>query len=329
MVFLLELKEGFKKFYNTYYTYLVPAVRFVMALVSFLMLNASIGYMSKLKNPLIAVAMAVLCAFLPNGFMIFFLSVFMLIHLYAISAEFALIVLGIVLLMYLLYYRFTPKQGYLLVITVLLCWIKMPYLLPIAAGLCFNAFAMIPAAFGVIIFYIIKTASEYETALTTKSVNDSMQQISYIVESLFNNKEMILFVIAMVVTITAVYAVRRLKIDNAWTYAIAAGIVVQFIVLLAGILVTGAKINLILMIVGTVLGGVVGYLCQILFFSVDYSRTEYVQYEDDEYYYYVKAVPKINIVNAEVKVKQINARKTKKAHDISDMTSSEQDDENI
>lgn len=47
------------------------------------------------------------------------------------------------------------------------------------------------------------------------------------------------------------------------------------------------------------------------------------------HYYYVKAVPKINIVNAEVKVKQINARKTKKAHDISDMTSSEQDDENI
>ena len=39
MVFLLELKEGFKKFYNKYDTYLVPAVRFVMALVSFLMLN--------------------------------------------------------------------------------------------------------------------------------------------------------------------------------------------------------------------------------------------------------------------------------------------------
>lgn len=48
MVFLLELKEGFKKFYNKYDTYLVPAVRFVMALVSFLMLNASIGYMLSL-----------------------------------------------------------------------------------------------------------------------------------------------------------------------------------------------------------------------------------------------------------------------------------------
>ena len=28
-------------------------------------------------------------------------------------------------------------------------------------------------------------------------------------------------------------------------------------------------------------------------FSVDYSRTERVQFEDDEYYYYVKAVPKV------------------------------------
>lgn len=319
MVFLLELKEGFKKFYNKYDVYIVPAVRFVMALVSFLMLNANIGYMSKLKNPVIALAVSVLCAFLPNGFMIFFLSVFMLVHLYSISAEFAIIVLCIVLLMYLLYYRFTPRQGYLLVITVILCWCRMPYLIPVAAGLCFSALAMVPVGFGVIIYYIIQTASEYETALTTKSVTDSMQQISYIVESLVNNKEMLILVIASVVTIAVVYAVRRMKVDNAWTYAIAAGVVIQFVILIAGVVAFGAKLNMVLMIIGTVLGGIVGYLCQIIFFSVDYSRTEYVQYEDDEYYYYVKAVPKINIVNADVKVKQINARKTKSASDINDM----------
>ena len=28
------------------------------------------------------------------------------------------------------------------------------------------------------------------------------------------------------------------------------------------------------------------------FFSVDYTCTEYVQFEDDDYYYYVKAVPR-------------------------------------
>ena len=56
-----------------------------------------------------------------------------------------------------------------------------------------------------------------------------------------------------------------------------------------------------------------------MFFAVDFRRTEYVQYEDDEYYYYVKAVPKINVAGEDVKVKQINARKTRKASDINDV----------
>ena len=31
---------------------------------------------------------------------------------------------------------------------------------------------------------------------------------------------------------------------------------------------------------------------QFLFMNLDYARTERVQFEDDDYYYYVKAVPK-------------------------------------
>jgi hypothetical protein len=325
MVFLLELKESYKKFYNKYDVYIVPIVKFLVALVAFIMLDMSIGYMSKLKNPVFALIGAVLCGFLPNGFMIFFLSVFMLIHLYSISAEFALIVLCVLLLMYLLYYRFTPKQGYLLIITAILCWCKMPYLILVAAGLCSSAFAMIPVGFGVIIYYIIKTASEYEAVLNSQSVSDSVQQISYIVESLFNNKEMILLVITSVITIAVVYFVRRLTVNNAWVYAIAAGTIVEFLVLIVGTVAFGAKMNIILMVIGVLLGAGVGYICKIIFFSVDYSRTEYVQYEDDEYYYYVKAVPKLTIVNADVKVKQINARNTKRATDINDVAKSAQE----
>ena len=44
MAVLLEFKEKFRRFYNKYDTYLVPALKFIVALVSFIMLNASIGY---------------------------------------------------------------------------------------------------------------------------------------------------------------------------------------------------------------------------------------------------------------------------------------------
>ena len=66
--------ENFKRFYNKYDTYLVPALKFIVALVSFFMLNASIGYMEKLNNPVIAVLISVICAFLPVGFTIVMLS---------------------------------------------------------------------------------------------------------------------------------------------------------------------------------------------------------------------------------------------------------------
>ena len=39
----------------------------------------------------------------------------------------------------------------------------------------------------------------------------------------------------------------------------------------------------------------------------DYTRTERLEYEDDEYYYYVKAVPKALVATSERSIKKINA----------------------
>lgn len=319
MAVLLELKENFKRFYNKYDIYIVPVAKFIAALVSFLMLNASIGYMDKLNSPIIAVLVSVICAFLPNGFTIVMLSIFMIAHLYAISVEFALIALCVVLLMYLLYFRFTPKLGYLLILTVIMCSFKIPYVIPVAVGLCSSFLAAIPVSFGVIIYYIINTASAYEAAVTNKSLTESMLQVSYLIESLVKDKQMIVLTAALAVTVIVVYIIRRLKIDYAWGYAIGIGSVLQFIILVVCEIVFKTEFNIVLIVIGVILGALAGYICNVMFFAVDFRRTEYVQYEDDEYYYYVKAVPKINVAGEDVKVKQINARKTRKASDISDV----------
>lgn len=305
MAVLLELKENFKRFYNKYDIYIVPVAKFIAALVSFLMLNASIGYMDKLNSPIIAVLVSVICAFLPNGFTIVMLSIFMIAHLYAISVEFALIALCVVLLMYLLYFRFTPKLGYLLILTVIMCGFKIPYVIPVAVGLCSSFLAAIPVSFGVIIYYIINTASAYEAAVTNKSLTESMLQVSYLIESLVKDKQMIVLIAALAVTVIVVYIIRRLKIDYAWGYAIGIGSVLQFIILVVCEIVFKTEFNIVLIVIGVILGALAGYICNVMFFAVDFRRTEYVQYEDDEYYYYVKAVPKVVVQMPEKQVKHI------------------------
>ena len=50
---------------------------------------------------------------------------------------------------------------------------------------------------------------------------------------------------------------------------------------------------------------------QFLFFNLDYSRTERLQFEDDEYYYYVKAVPKALVAGSDKQIKRFGGREVR------------------
>ena len=57
---------------------------------------------------------------------------------------------------------------------------------------------------------------------------------------------------------------------------------------------------------------VIALVLDFMILSVDYSRVEHTQFEDDEYYYYVRAVPKAFVSVEDKQVKHINAKRTKK-----------------
>lgn len=62
------------------------------------------------------------------------------------------------------------------------------------------------------------------------------------------------------------------------------------------------------LIIGSLVSVVIGLVLEFFFFSVDYAKSENLQFEDDEYYYYVKAVPKLAVPMKEKTVKRINER---------------------
>ena len=62
---LLEMREKLKIFLSKYDIYIYPVLKFIMALVTFLLINGHVGFMKKLDNPGIALVLALLCSFLP------------------------------------------------------------------------------------------------------------------------------------------------------------------------------------------------------------------------------------------------------------------------
>ena len=49
----------------------------------------------------------------------------------------------------------------------------------------------------------------------------------------------------------------------------------------------------------------IGIILTYFIMDLDYSQVQNVQFEDDDYYYYVTAVPKIRLAREEKKVKKI------------------------
>ena len=76
-----------------------------------------------------------------------------------------------------------------------------------------------------------------------------------------------------------------------------------------GDFIFGVSVAPIQMVLGMLVSAALAAVYNFFIFSVDYTRTEYVQFEDEDYYYYVKAVPKMTMSTTDVQVKKISARK--------------------
>ena len=101
--------------------------------------------------------------------------------------------------------------------------------------------------------------------------------------------------------------------DHAWLIAIVSGVLIQALGLFAGYLILGITGKTVTLLIGVVLSLVISFILQFFFMNLDYARTERVQFEDDEYYYYVKAVPKITVSAPSRTVKKINTARRRPA----------------
>ena len=85
MTKLLEIKDRVVKFYGKFETYIHPAVKFLLAMLSFLMINRQIGYMEKLQSLPVVLVLALLCGILPMNFTLWIAMLMILLHLYSLS----------------------------------------------------------------------------------------------------------------------------------------------------------------------------------------------------------------------------------------------------
>ena len=301
--------------------YVVMAVKALTAAAVLLSINAAFPYRGVLTRGLIVAAVSLLCSILPWTYVTVFGVLFLLGQLSAFSLEAFAFVLVLVVILAVLSYVTLPGCGILwALLPVLLAW-KIPIAAVLLAGLFGGVTAFVSVGSGTVLYYVLKLIKENELILSGADIQTAagpepttlVQRLLLLVEGVLKNEEMLIAVLVFCLTTLLVHLLSRTEVDYARVFAVAVGAL--FCPILFAVACRYAKIGV--SAGGLVLSAFVGLLvtlaAEFLAVGLDYPHAEKVRFEDNEYYYFVKAVPKIMLPEEKARAEAEAVQRSRKA----------------
>ena len=291
---LANIREQAQELYANYDVYIRPLLKFALALIIFMSINNELGYLTILNSLFVIVILAVICSILPiNGTVV--IGVLLIVaHCFGLGVEVGGFALIIYLIMIILYFRFNSRDSLILLLTPVAFRLHMPAAVPIGAGLLRGPLSTISVVCGLISYefiYVVKT--DIEPMKNAASGTSNLLDVLEAMPQKLLSQEIIMQLITFVVVMLAVMVIRRLITVYSWETAIAVGTILYLFLNIAGSFILGTKTDIVMLVAGAVLSLAVCLVLKLFFYFPDYAGSEYLEFEDDKYYYKVKVIPKV------------------------------------
>ncbi len=291
---ILKLKNSIRDICRKQDEIITPILRFIWSLIVFMSIQKIYGYNDLASKPEVTILLAVMAALLPDGFMFFMAGVVMALHSFSVSLEVGAVFIVLFVIIYCVYIRFFPKYAYAVLMVPVFYVLHIPFAAPIVIALVAGLGGVVPAVCGVALYYFSQCAAEINHLLATKSNENEIEAVKQLSSVLIGNRDMYTTMIAFAVTVLTIALLAKLTFNYAIYVAMGAGIVVNIIgAILAGFIMS-EDVPMDMVVIGSIVGLVLAFILRFGQGILDYKHTERVQFEDDDYYYYVKAVPKID-----------------------------------
>ncbi|WP_105616742.1 hypothetical protein [Vallitalea okinawensis] len=314
MTQLLEIRSLILNIYKRYEKVINVLAKFVIMFFVFSQVNGFFGE-SMLNRGVVNLALAVAALVLSPKWIVLLLIFLVTGQTIFVSIEAALVLFALMMTFYLLFARMYPKLSFFILAVPICYFLKIPLVVPIAAGLFFGLEVIIPVVLGVIAYHsvpvvpsLLSVSSGLEDIFNMPIVMIDMLQtvLTYMV----NNKELIATAIIFVGVIIVTYILRRLSIDYAAYIAMISGVLLYIIGMVMSIIIMKIDLNPFFVIIQGIFSSIIVMSMQFFKVVLNYPKSETVQFEDDDYYYYVKAVPKVKMrVPQKKQVKKITSIK--------------------
>lgn len=212
----------------------------------------------------------------------------------ALSVSLFAILFGLIVIIF--YARLAKEESFFIIFTIMAFALKVPFLVPLVAGLFFSFYTIIPIAIGTFSYYSISATATYlQTFKGGSSVadaaSDTISFFSFLTSDILLNMNWVLMLSALVITLCVTMYVKSLEIEySIYKCVIAGGIAAMVCMLILSIVSDDFSffVNAIFIVISCAIALVLSFLN----LALDYDRMEKVQFSDDYNYYYVTVVPK-------------------------------------
>jgi len=265
----------------------------------FQQINSNFEFMELASSFYITIGLALICAFMPLVIMVFAATGLVLLHFYSLSMPIMAVSLIIFVLLYIFFLRFMPQKSWIVLLVPLAYVFEVPYILPVVFGLLGTPAFAIPVVGGTVVYHILYYVQTTTVIYDDVDIPGMIEAAVIFTQQILSNQEMWATAIVLAVSLLIVYGIRTRAIPHAWKIASLTGAIGVIVLSWMGSVTLEVPISYNTMIVNGVIAIILGLLLEFIFFSVDYTKTEHLQFEDSEYYYYVKAIPKLSAAELE------------------------------
>lgn len=302
---ILELREKMYGIYVGFDKYIKYIVRFVLALLVFWSINRCFPYCDKLTGTLVTILLAVVGACLPDSLFVLMAVVLLVVQIYYLSPILAAVVLIGSVFLYVMFLHYSPKIIAFAAVLPIAIWLKIPALLAILVGLFFSPMGILTIGGGTFGYYMLWAVKQCEDSVPKNLSSDVIVFLQQYVDMIMKNQNMYVMVISLCIVSLLTYFIRIRKMAFSFEISIVLAAVAHLILLLVGNLWFNSDFSVAWAIGGNVISGIVAYLIHFFHMALDYSSVEEVQFEDEDYYYYVRAVPKLKMTVEKKRVKRM------------------------
>lgn len=308
---ILTIRNHIVTFYRKHEMICNYFLRLVFSFLTLFAIRSNIGFNTLLSQLWFIIGFSVVCAFISIRFLVLVMAVYVVLEAATLSIGVGVVMLIIFAIIYLCFLRLDSRYGFVLMLFPLLYIIRIPAVIPLILGIIAPMNAIGAVIAGNVVYFIIHYLSINATVIAGYTDASEFTRANMYLNGMFNYKELFSSTLIVILVFMVVFYMRKLNFNHArdMAAAIGAGLYVVLMLIVRMILNTISFSNLRTIIIGTVVALIITVLADKFISPLDFSRSEMLEFEDSEYYYYVKAVPKITIDKETVSVTRISSRK--------------------